>query len=127
PSPTQDFNLHQVGASVSSAPQASSGIVKKYGDVFHAPHGIDAFYDYEQALEYSKQVNKPVLLDFTGSSCVKCRKMEDSVWPDPQVLKRLKEHYILVSLYVDDRTDLAPEEHYISTFSGEKIRRVGQK
>ncbi len=127
PSPTQDFNLHQVGASVSSAPQASSGIVKKYGDVFHAPHGIDAFYDYEQALEYSKQVDKPVLLDFTGWSCVNCRKMEESVWPDPQVLKRLKEDYILVSLYVDDRTDLAPEEHYVSTFSGKRIRRVGQK
>lgn len=127
PSPTQDFNLHRVGAGVGSAPQASSGIVKKYGDVFHAPHGIDAFYDYDQALEYSKQVNKPVLLDFTGWSCVNCRKMEESVWPDPQVLKRLKEDYILVSLYVDDRTDLAPEEHYISTFSGKKIRRVGQK
>jgi len=126
PSPTQDFNLHQVGFT-SATPQASSSVVKKYGDVFHAPHGIDAFYDYDQALEYARQVNKPVLLDFTGWSCVNCRKMEESVWPDPQVLKRLKEDYILVSLYVDDRTDLAPEEHYVSSFSGKKIRRVGQK
>ncbi len=126
PSPTQDFNLHQASFT-SHAPQASSGIVKKYGDVFHAPHGIDAFYDYDQALEYSKQVNKPVLLDFTGWSCVNCRKMEESVWPDPQVLKRLKEDYILVSLYVDDRTDLAPYEQYVSEFSGKRIRRVGQK
>ncbi|MFB2121655.1 protein-disulfide reductase DsbD family protein [Parapedobacter sp. 2B3] len=127
PSPTQDFNLHQVGIGMGQAPQASSGIVKKYGDVFHAPHGIDAFYDYDQALEYAKQVNKPVLLDFTGWSCVNCRKMEESVWPDPQVLKRLKEDYILVSLYVDDRTELAAEEHYVSSFSGKRIRRVGQK
>ena len=126
PSPTQDFNLHQVGF-VSTTPQASTGIVKKYGDVFHAPHGIDAFYDYDQALEYAKQVNKPVLLDFTGWSCVNCRKMEESVWPDPQVLQRLKEEYILVSLYVDDRTELAPEEQYVSEFSGKKVRRVGQK
>lgn len=127
PSPTQDFNLHQVGIGIGQAPQASNSIVKKYGDVFHAPHGIDAFYDYDQALEYAKQVNKPVLLDFTGWSCVNCRKMEESVWPDPQVLKRLKEDYILVSLYVDDRTELAAEEHYVSSFSGKRIRRVGQK
>src|SRR5690606_23067581 len=127
PSPTQDFNLHQVGYTSGAAPQASSSIVKKYGDVFHAPHGIDAFYDYEQALEYARQVDKPVLLDFTGWSCVNCRKMEESVWPDPQVLKRLKEDYILVSLYVDDRTELDPTEHYVSSFSGKKIRRVGQK
>ncbi len=126
PSPTQDFNLHRVGYS-GDAPQASAGITKKYGDIFHAPHGIDAFYDYDQALEYSHQVKKPVLLDFTGWSCVNCRKMEESVWPDPQVLKRLKEDYILVSLYVDDRTALESDEQYVSTFSGKKIRRVGQK
>jgi len=126
PSPTQDFNLHRAGMA-STAPQASAGIVKKYGDVFHAPHGIDAFYDYEQALAYAKQVNKPVLLDFTGWSCVNCRKMEESIWPDPTVLKLLKEDYILASLYVDDRTALETDEQYVSAFSGKKIRRVGQK
>ncbi len=126
PSPTQDFNLHRVGYT-SDTPQASSGVTKKYGDIFHAPHGIDAFYDYDQALEYARQVNKPVLLDFTGWSCVNCRKMEESVWPDPGVLKRLKEDYILVSLYVDDRTALPDAEQYTSDFSGKNIRRVGQK
>lgn len=131
PSPTQDFNLHQVGYQSSDNGNtisiSSTGIVKKYGDVFHAPHGLDAFYDYDQALAYSKQVNKPLLLDFTGWSCVNCRKMEESVWPDPAVLRLLKEEYILVSLYVDDRTDLEPGEQYVSEFSGKKIRRVGQK
>src|SRR5690554_2349260 len=115
PSPTQDFNLHQVGyGSSGAAGMAASGgsrdVEKKYGEMFHAPHGLDAFYDYDQALEYAKSVNKPVLLDFTGWSCVNCRKMEESVWPDPRVLKRLNEDYILVSLYVDDRTRLDPEE-----------------
>ncbi len=127
PSPTQDFNLHQVTLMTGAAPQASTGIVKKYGDVFHAPHGIDAFYDYDQALAYSKEAGKPVLLDFTGWSCVNCRKMEESVWPDPQVLKLLKEEYILASLYVDDRTKLEPEEQYVSTFSGKQINTVGRK
>lgn len=126
PSPTQDFNLHQASFG-SAAAKPDHGIVKKYGDMFHAPHGLDAFYDYEQALEYSKQVNKPVLLDFTGWSCVNCRKMEESVWPDPQVLKRLKEDYILVSLYVDDRTKLDESEEYVSSFSGKKINTVGRK
>lgn len=126
PSPTQDFNLHQVGY-ISDSSQESMDVVKKYGDLFHAPHGIDAFYDYDQALSYSQEVNKPLLLDFTGWSCVNCRKMEESVWPDPQVLKRLKEDFVLVSLYVDDRTSLAPEDQYISEFSGKRIRRVGQK
>ncbi|WP_353181341.1 cytochrome c biogenesis protein CcdA [Parapedobacter lycopersici] len=126
PSPTQDFNLHQAMYTTGGT-QAGSGVAKKYGNLFHAPHGIDAFYDYDQALAHSQQVNKPLLLDFTGWSCVNCRKMEESVWPDPRVLKRLKEDFILVSLYVDDRTELTPEEQYTSEFSGKKIRRVGQK
>jgi len=125
PSATQDFSLHQVGY---TAPiSAPNTVEKKYGDIFHAPHGIDAFYDYDQALAFSKQVDKPLLLDFTGWSCVNCRKMEESVWPNPAVLKRLNEDFILVSLYVDDRTELAPAEQYVSAFSGKKIRTVGQK
>lgn len=127
PSPTQDFNLHRVGFT-SDTPQGSVGIVKKYGKPgHHAPHGLDAFYDYDQALAYAGQVSKPVLLDFTGWTCVNCRKMEESVWPDPQVLKLLKEEYVLASLYVDDRTDLDESEQYVSEFSGKKIRWVGQK
>lgn len=130
PSPTQDFNLHIPAAGVlNTAPleRSETTIAKKYGDVFHAPHGLDAFYDYDQALAYAQEVNKPVLLDFTGWSCVNCRKMEESVWPDPTVLRMLKEDFILVSLYVDDRTELAQEEQYTSSFSGKRIRRVGQK
>ncbi len=126
PSPTQDFNLHQVGLS-GHTPQASASVVKKYGDKFHAPHGLDAFYDYDQALAYGKQTGKPILLDFTGWSCVNCRKMEESVWPDPTVLRLLKAEYVLASLYVDDRTTLEEHEQYVSAFSGKHVRRVGQK
>lgn len=129
PSPTQDFNLHTVGYSGgASAAPASASVVKKYSSPRHkAPHGLDAFYDYDQALEYARSVNKPVLLDFTGWTCVNCRKMEESVWPDPQVLRLLNEEYVLASLYVDDRTILPAEEQYTSTFSGKKVRWVGQK
>ncbi len=125
PQSTQDFDLSRNSFSPASANQ--EGAVKKYANLFHAPYGLDAFYDYEEGLAYAKQQNKPVLLDFTGWSCTNCRKMEATVWADPQVLKRLKEDYVLISLYVDDRTELPVAEQYISKFSGKKIRTIGQK
>jgi thiol:disulfide interchange protein len=124
PQPTQDFDLYThrsqgSGAALTSGP-------KKYEGLFHAPHGLDAFYDYEEGLAYSKKVNKPVLIDFTGWSCTNCRKMEASVWADPQVLKRLKEDYVLISLYVDDKTELAENEKFTNS-RGKKIKTIGQK
>lgn len=128
PQPTQDFDLNQLtygGLSEASGNEKSSG--KKYADLFHAPHGLDAFYDYQEGLDYAKKVNKPALIDFTGWSCVNCRKMEASVWPDPSVLTQLKSDYVLISLYVDDKTELDEPEKYTSEFSGKKISRIGQK
>ncbi|MEY3678022.1 MAG: hypothetical protein RI924_163 [Bacteroidota bacterium] len=123
PQTTQDFDLSR-----SSGPAAAEqSSAKKYANLFHAPYGLDAFYDYEEGLAYAKQQNKPVLLDFTGWSCTNCRKMEATVWADPQVLKSLKEDYVLISLYVDDKTELSESEQYVSTFSGKKIRTIGQK
>ncbi len=135
PSTTQDFNLHQhqigpvQGTNFSAlSSDDSRSVKKKYkSDRHQAPHGLDAFYDYEQALEFAKQVNKPVLIDFTGWTCVNCRKMEESVWPDPTVLRLLNEEFVIASLYVDDRTPLEESEKYTSTFSGKNIRWVGQK
>lgn len=134
PSTTQDFNLHQSGIgqqvfSVGSADGTDSrSVTKKYkSDRHQAPHGLDAFYDYEQALEFARKVNKPVLIDFTGWTCVNCRKMEEAVWPDPTVLRLLNEEYVLASLYVDDRTPLDEADKYVSSFSGKNIRWVGQK
>lgn len=123
PQTTQDFDLYSNKVSAT----AKETIGKKYGGLFHAPHGLDAFYDYEEGLAYAKSVNKPILIDFTGWSCVNCRKMEASVWSDERVLKKLKEDYVLISLYVDDKTELAEVEKYISAFSGKKIKSIGQK
>ena len=122
PQTDQDFNL----TDRTSSPESRETPMKKYANLFHAPH-VDAFYDYDQALEQSKKANKPVLIDFTGWSCTNCRKMESSVWSDPGVLKRLKEDYVIVSLYVDDKTELAENEKYTSKFSGKKAKSVGQK
>lgn len=124
PSSTQNFDLYTNYGRTETSSQLNE---KKYVSLFHAPHGLDAYYDYEQGLAYAKKVNKPVLLDFTGWSCTNCRKMEASVWSDPQVLRKLKENFVLISLYVDDKTDLPESEQYISTFSGKKIQTLGQK
>jgi len=124
PQTTQDFDLYSAKTSATAETETAG---KKYAGLFHAPHGLDAFYDYEQGLAHAKSVNKPVLIDFTGWSCVNCRKMEASVWPDKEVLKKLKEDYVLISLYVDDKTELAESEKYTSSFSGKNIKTIGQK
>jgi len=92
-----------------------------------AVHGIIAFEDYEKGLAYAKEVNKPVLLDFTGRACVNCRKMEESVWSDPAVLTILKNDVVLISLYGDEQKDLPLNEQFISKYSGRKITTVGKK
>jgi thiol:disulfide interchange protein DsbD len=102
-------------------------VEKKYGDKFKAPLNLDVFFDYEQALAYAKQTNKPLLIDFTGHSCVNCRKMEAVVWSDPEVLKRLNNDFVLLSLYVDDKSVLPVSEQYISKLSGRKIKTLGNK
>ena len=129
PQATQDFDLNTVQYQNSQNNTLANGFTgtKKYASLFHAPHGLDAFYDYEQAVAYAKEINKPLLIDFTGWSCTNCRKMEASVWSDKEVLQILKRDYVLVSLYVDDKTALAEEEIYTSSFSGKTIKSVGNK
>lgn len=99
---------------------------RKYAESLHAPHGLCAFFDYEEGMAYARKTGKPVILDFTGKGCVNCRKMEDYVWVDPRILKILKEDYVLISLYVDLKRDLPESEKY-TTPTGKKIRTVGDK
>jgi thiol:disulfide interchange protein len=96
-------------------------------DKSKCPHNLPCFKDYEKALHYAKNQGKPLLVDFTGWSCVNCRKMEDQVWIDPRVLRRLAQDYVLVSLYVDDKKELSEEEKYISPVTGKKIKTIGNK
>jgi len=90
------------------------------------PHGIMVFHDYEDGLAYAKEINKPIMLDFTGYACVNCRKMENNVWSDPSVLAVLKNDVVLISLYVDDKREL-PKEEQFTTEAGDKIITVGDK
>nr|WP_294896364.1 thioredoxin family protein [uncultured Pedobacter sp.] len=125
PQTTQDFDLYS--NTLSSPVIEQDAVQKKYGSLFKAPYNLDAFFDYEQGLAYAKKENKPVLIDFTGHSCVNCRKMEASVWSDKEVLKRLKNDYVLISLYVDDKTELPTNEQYVSSLSGKTIKTLGNK
>ncbi|GAB2988278.1 cytochrome c biogenesis protein CcdA [Mucilaginibacter puniceus] len=130
PPATQDFDLTGNPAALPPATaQVTSIKQKKYEDIFSRGKvkGLDAWYDYEQALQASKELNKPILIDFTGWNCVNCRKMENDVWSDPAVFKLLRDDFILLQLYVDDKTELLPQEQYVSTYSGKKISNLGAK
>lgn len=93
----------------------------------HCPHGLNCYHDYYEGLEAARKSGKPLMIDFTGYTCVNCRKMEDKVWVDPGVLQRLNDDYILVSLYVDDKKELPEEEKRVSKVTGNKIKTIGNK
>jgi len=91
------------------------------------PHQIVVFDDYDNGLAYAKSVNKPIMLDFTGHACVNCRKMENNVWSDKNVLSILKNEVVLISLYVDDQRPLPKSEQFISKSTGSEIETIGDK
>ncbi len=99
----------------------------KYSDFLHLPHGLDGYFDYDQAVKCAKAQDKPLFIDFTGHGCVNCREMEQTVWGDPRVLKMLKEDYVVVALYVDDKTKLPENEWYVSTYDGKKKKTLAKK
>ncbi|WP_288981345.1 cytochrome c biogenesis protein CcdA [uncultured Flavobacterium sp.] len=95
-------------------------------DAYYGPHKIVSFHDYDKGLAYAKKVNKPVLIDFTGKTCVNCRRMEEKVWSQEQILSILKNEVVLISLYVDDRTEL-PKEKVYTNKSEKLIDTYGEK
>jgi thiol:disulfide interchange protein DsbD len=88
------------------------------------PLGIDCYKDFETGLEQAKKENKPILLDFTGWACVNCRKMEENVWSDPEVFPLLKNDYVLISLYVDDRKALPDAEQFTFKYDSGRVKRI---
>jgi thiol:disulfide interchange protein DsbD len=132
---TQDFNLQDIKYKLDNlkvsnrSATTTTGLAippKKYSDKLHVPLGLTGYFDLEEGMAAAKALNKPVMLDFTGHSCANCRKMEAEVWDDPEVLRRIKEDFVLVSLYVDESTELSEAEQYTNA-KGEKITSVGEK
>ncbi|SFG48204.1 thiol:disulfide interchange protein DsbD [Algoriphagus hitonicola] len=126
PMSTQQFKM----GAISTTGESGSYILDepvKYADILEIPHGIKGYFDYEQALRAAKEADKPLLLDFTGHGCVNCRKMEENVWVDPEVLSRLKEDFVMVALYIDERLELPEEEWYTSEYDGKVKKTMGKQ
>lgn len=98
-----------------------------YADFLHLPHGLEGYFDYNQALACAKKQNKPIFIDFTGHGCVNCREMESRVWSDPEVLRRLKNEFVVVALYVDDKTELPEKDWVTSKYDGKVKKTIGKK
>lgn len=130
PMSTHDFNL-----SIINNPNFSAAGIDaenlcddpKYADFLHFPHGIKGYFDFEQAVACAKEQNKPVFIDFTGHGCVNCREMEARVWSDPAVLKRLNNDFIMLALYVDDKTELPESEWYTSDYDSKVKKTIGKQ
>ncbi|WP_111668929.1 protein-disulfide reductase DsbD family protein [Algoriphagus litoralis] len=122
PITTQQFKL----TGGSAAPESSTKSVK-YGELLEIPFGIPGYFDYEEALAAAKKEGKPLLIDFTGHGCVNCRKMEENVWSDPQVLARLKNDFVMVALYIDERLELPESEWYTSSYDGKVKKTLGKQ
>ena len=95
-----------------------------YPTVSDCPLGLDCYKDFEKGLTKAQAEKKPILLDFTGWACVNCRKVEENIWSQPDVFRLLDEELILISLYVDDRTELAERDQFNFQFPDGRIRRI---
>jgi thiol:disulfide interchange protein len=99
----------------------------KYSEFLKLPLGLTGFFDFEEAKAYAQQVGKPLFIDFTGHGCVNCRKMEEYVWSDPAVLSILKNDYVIVALYCDDKTELPENKWYVSKVDGQEKKTLGDQ
>ncbi len=112
-------------ASHATAQQAECGPAK-YGDKLHLPNGLSGYFDYEQGLACAKEQGKPALVVFKGHACANCKKMENSVWLNPDVMKMMSEKYVVIGLYTDDQTDL-DESDWGTTNDGKVLKKLGKK
>jgi thioredoxin-related protein len=128
PMSTQDFILGGKESHSSSTGQTETKkVVTKHSDFLELPHGLTGYFDYKEALAASKATGKPIFVDFTGHACVNCRKMEEYVWAKPEVLKRLQNDFIIVSLYADERKELPENEWYTSTRDNKVKKTIGEQ
>ncbi len=136
PMTTQDFDVNAVvrdnlkampvGNATEVTNKNAGCSTPKYAEFLHLPHGLEGYFDYNQGLACAKATNKPVFIDFTGHGCVNCREMEASVWSHPEVLRRLRDQYVVVALYVDDKTEVPEKEWITSKYDGKVKKTIGK-
>ena len=124
PMTTQDFKL---GASTNSSIYVKEKLCThpKYSDFLQFPHNLQGYFDLAQAIECAKNENKPIFVDFTGHGCANCRWMEEYVWSDTRVLEKLKKDFILLALYVDDKTKLPESDWIVGEHDGKTRKTIG--
>ena len=131
PQETSEFKMGAINSSDIENPTKDLQILcdetPKYSDKLHLPHGLVGYFDYEEGLACAKEQNKPVLLDFVGHSCKNCKKMYADVWSDSRVLNKLKNDFIVIALYTDDKTKLPESEWITSTIDGKIKKNMGKR
>ena len=129
PQSKRDFSVAAAegGTPAVVASAASAHEVPRFGDFLELPHNLNGYFDLEQAKRVARQEHKPIFIDFTGHACVNCRKMEATVWSDPQVLNQLRNDYVVVALYVDDKTELPQSEWYTSKHDNQVKTTLGKQ
>ena len=131
---SSEFNLPKMimenrSLRVPVAPSAETSILcsePKHDDIFHMPLGLKGYFDYKQGLECVKEQKKPALIDFKGHACANCKRMEAKVWSDAEILSRLRDNFVIIELYVDDRTQLPENEWIISSVDGKQKKTIGK-
>jgi len=131
PIETQDFVVYNVAEyglpSAGAAPAVAEPALAAAATEpdLDMPHGLKGYSNIEAACVAAKAAGKPVFVDITGHGCVNCREMEARVWSDPAVLKILRDDYVLVALYTDDKAKL-PEERWLKLDNGKVLKDVGR-
>jgi len=125
PLSSQDFVIEKYAPAATSSSGEVDVNSAKYSDVLHPPHGLKGFFDMKEAEAYAAKVGKPIFIDFTGHGCVNCREMEARVWADPAVQQILRDEYVIVALYTDDKMPL-PESDWVTTETGKVLKTLGK-
>ncbi len=124
PLSSQDFVLGAQSVAPTAATASSDIDNPKYGDFLHLPHGLKGFFDMKEAEAYAEKVGKPIFIDFTGHGCVNCREMEARVWADPTVQQILRDEYVIVALYTDDKMKLEKSD-WVTANNGDVLKTLG--
>ena len=127
PMTTQEFVIGQNStAAVQTTEEAK--VVSNFGEKYdlHLPLGLEGYFTLEEGLQAAKESGKPVFVDITGHGCVNCREMESRVWSNPKVLEILKNDYVIVALYTDDKTRLDKEDQIIDAQTNKVYKDLGR-
>ena len=129
PLTTQEFVIGQTSnAAVQATETSEAKIVSDFGEKYdlHLPLGLEGYFTLEEGLQAAKESGKPVFVDITGHGCVNCREMESRVWSNPRVLEILKNDYIIVALYTDDKTRLEKDDQVVDAQTGKVYKDLGR-